>query len=122
MKQEFKDYIEAKFKEINNANYYVKYLDMQDECYRLTNRVLSLQEENKRLQVYRNKALTSLTELGADMTLHEMEKRMVLHTLKHFEGNKTQTAEALGITIKTLYNKLHEYDAYDQYKTSHNEP
>lgn len=50
------------------------------------------------------------------LTLHEMEKRTILKALKYFDGNRTQAANALGITIKTLYNKLHEYDMLEQFK------
>jgi len=49
------------------------------------------------------------------LTLYEMERRQVLKALKYFEGNKTQAAEALGITLKTLYNKLHEYGEFEKY-------
>ena len=49
------------------------------------------------------------------MTLSELEKRFILKALHYFEGNKTQAANALGITIKTLYNKLHEYGEFDKY-------
>jgi transcriptional regulator with PAS, ATPase and Fis domain len=49
------------------------------------------------------------------MTLHELEKRYILKALNYFDGNKTQAANALGITIKTLYNKLHEYGEFDRY-------
>lgn len=49
------------------------------------------------------------------MTLHELEKRYILKALNYFEGNKTQAANALGITIKTLYNKLHEYGEFEKY-------
>lgn len=49
------------------------------------------------------------------MTLHELEKRYILKALNYFDGNKTQAANALGITIKTLYNKLHEYGEFDKY-------
>jgi two-component system response regulator HydG len=48
-------------------------------------------------------------------TLHELEKRYILKALNHFRGNKTQAAHALGITIKTLYNKLHEYGEFENY-------
>ena len=34
---------------------------------------------------------------------------MILTTLARMEGNKTRTAEALGISLKTLYNRLHTY-------------
>lgn len=49
------------------------------------------------------------------MTIHELEKRYILKALIHFGGNKTQAANALGITIKTLYNKLHEYGEFDKF-------
>ncbi len=47
--------------------------------------------------------------------LHDLEKRYILKALNYFDGNKTQAANALGITIKTLYNKLHEYGEFEKY-------
>ena len=47
--------------------------------------------------------------------LHELEKRYILKALSYFEGNKTQAANALGITIKTLYNKIHEYGEFEKW-------
>ncbi len=47
--------------------------------------------------------------------LHQLEKYYILKALNYFEGNKTQAANALGITIKTLYNKLHEYGEFEKY-------
>jgi DNA-binding NtrC family response regulator len=42
-------------------------------------------------------------------TLEEIEKTFILATLKHFEGDKRRTADVLGCSLKTLYNKLHAY-------------
>ena len=49
------------------------------------------------------------------LTVHEVERRYILKALAHFEGNKTKAAQALGITIKTLYNKLHEYGEFERF-------
>lgn len=54
-------------------------------------------------------------EYDPSITLGELEKRYILKALSHFDGNKTQAAQALGITIKTLYNKLHEYGEFDRF-------
>ena len=43
------------------------------------------------------------------MTLDSLEKNHILQMLAFQHGNKTKTAKVLGITIKTLYNKLHRY-------------
>jgi two-component system response regulator HydG len=48
-----------------------------------------------------------------DMKLEELERVHILRCLTHFDGNKTRAAQSLGITIKTLYNKLHRYGILD---------
>ena len=42
-------------------------------------------------------------------TLEEMEKKMILNTLKKNNLNQSLTAEQLGITRQTLYNKIKKY-------------
>ena len=44
-------------------------------------------------------------------SLKEMERDLILETLKSQGGNRTRTAEMLQISIRTLRNKLHEYNA-----------
>lgn len=43
------------------------------------------------------------------LTLSEMERRLILQTLELTQQNRTRAAEILGISIRTLRNKLHEY-------------
>jgi two-component system, NtrC family, response regulator AtoC len=45
-----------------------------------------------------------------ELTIHEAEKRLVLNSLNRFSNNKTQAASSLGITVKTLRNKLKLYN------------
>ncbi|MFZ2854576.1 MAG: sigma-54 dependent transcriptional regulator [Rhodocyclaceae bacterium] len=42
-------------------------------------------------------------------TLAEAEYRLILSTLQHFNNHKERTAAALGVSLKTLYNRLKEY-------------
>lgn len=48
---------------------------------------------------------------GAVIPLHEMERIMILKGLAVTSGNRTQAAEILGISVRTLRNKLNEYRA-----------
>jgi DNA-binding NtrC family response regulator len=42
--------------------------------------------------------------------LDEVEREYLLATLRRFGGSRTRTAEALGVSQKTLYNKLRRYE------------
>ncbi len=56
--------------------------------------------------------LSSVTEAsmsGPVIPLHEMERIMILKGLEVTSGNRTQAAELLGISVRTLRNKLNEY-------------
>ncbi len=45
----------------------------------------------------------------ASGSLREMEQQMIFKTLDHTEGNRTHAAKILGISVRTLRNKLNEY-------------
>jgi DNA-binding NtrC family response regulator len=47
--------------------------------------------------------------LGVGTTVGEAEKLLILKTLQSTNNNKTRAAEMLGISLKTLHNKLKEY-------------
>jgi Nif-specific regulatory protein len=55
-----------------------------------------------------------------EVTLFDLERAHILKTLEHLNGNKTRAAKSLGITVKTLYNKLHSYGIFDEHKTQQN--
>lgn len=58
-------------------------------------------------------------------TISEVEREMIIERLEFYEGNKTQAALSLGITIKTLYNKLHQFGLFEKYaihKKAHEGP
>jgi transcriptional regulator with PAS, ATPase and Fis domain len=43
-------------------------------------------------------------------TVNEAERMLILRTLEFTGQNKTRAAEILGVSLKTLHNKLKEYD------------
>jgi DNA-binding NtrC family response regulator len=45
--------------------------------------------------------------LSPGMTVEKAEQELIRITLQHTGGNKTRAAEMLGISLKTLHNKLH---------------
>jgi DNA-binding NtrC family response regulator len=51
----------------------------------------------------------SAISLQPGMTVREMEKQLITQTLEEVNDNRTHAAELLGISIRTLRNKLKEY-------------
>ncbi|HZS52852.1 MAG TPA: sigma-54 dependent transcriptional regulator [Bryobacteraceae bacterium] len=51
--------------------------------------------------------------LPVGTTVGDAEKALIHLTLQHTKNNKTRAAEILGISLKTLFNKLKEYGAQD---------
>ncbi len=51
----------------------------------------------------------SSLNLKVGTSLGEAERRLILATLEEAEGDKKKAAEVLGISLKTLYNRLNEY-------------
>ena len=51
----------------------------------------------------------SLT-LPIGISLPDAERRLILATLQHYGNHKERTAAVLGVSLKTLYNRLKEYE------------
>lgn len=57
-------------------------------------------------------------QLPVGTTVDEAERALIELTLKHTKNNKTRAAEILGISLKTLFNKLKEYGASTDSETA----
>jgi len=55
--------------------------------------------------------------LPVGTTVSDAEKALIQLTLQHTKNNKTRAAEILGISLKTLFNKLKEYGAAESTET-----
>ncbi len=90
--------------------------ELQNACQRA---VLLAQDGDLQAEHFLLGAIDSTQESEGDDSLRlrsglsvaEAEKRLILETLRVTNNNKTKAAELLGISIRTLRNKLHEYDA-----------
>ncbi len=51
----------------------------------------------------------SSLQMKVGTSVAEMERRLILATLEHFDGNKKKAAEILKIGLKTLYNRINQY-------------
>jgi DNA-binding NtrC family response regulator len=50
-----------------------------------------------------------ISQFNAGMSIHDAEKALILKTLETCGGNKTKAAKTLGVSVRTLRNKLNEY-------------
>ena len=74
---------------------------IDDEC------VPSAADAPASLPASRNGTPVLAIEIGT--SLAEIERKVTLATFEHFGRHKERTAAALGVSLKTLYNRLKEY-------------
>ena len=56
-------------------------------------------------------ALDGAEEISAGMSIRDMERALIEKTLMHVRDNRQEAAKLLGISIRTLRNKLREYES-----------
>jgi DNA-binding NtrC family response regulator len=57
------------------------------------------------------RAQATLEAIPLGSSVADVEKRLILATIEHCKGDKARAASILGISLKTLYNRLNEYAA-----------
>jgi two-component system, response regulator FlrC len=56
--------------------------------------------------------LTAIVRYLVGHTVEEVERELILCSLSHFHGNRTCAARVLGISVRTMRNKIGEYAAH----------
>lgn len=72
-----------------------------------------LTEDNFPAELILGQVGDDMPGLKVPMKLEEGNKYLILKTLEKFNGNKTKAADALGITTRTIRNKLAEYKVFE---------
>jgi len=75
-----------------------------------TNQIPSLSSEPVGVAVHRAAQATEAIPQSAAVTLEELEREHILRVLNESDGNRERTAAILGISSRTLYRKLREYE------------
>jgi len=57
----------------------------------------------------RNSGQPDRLDIRVGTPIHDVERSLIEATLDYFQGNKRRAADALGCSLKTLYNKLNGY-------------
>jgi len=67
------------------------------------------QAKNQPAVAHATQAAEAVTRALVGRTVADVERDLIIETLKHCLGNRTHAANILGISIRTLRNKLNEY-------------
>jgi len=75
----------------------------------------SIRPEHLCLEALSPQASSDLQQSGgaveAGVSIRDMERALIEKTLVHVKGNRNEAAQLLGISIRTLRNKLHTYES-----------
>jgi DNA-binding NtrC family response regulator len=71
--------------------------------------ILEIEDFEMTLEMDNRRDRDELPEVGR-MTMDEMEKGMIVKTMKYYRGNVSKVAESLGLSRATLYRRFEKYD------------
>lgn len=75
----------------------------------LADKELDLRSALVKVTSYSVDSSDHMIHVAVGTSLHEVERCMIDATLRCCGGNKTKAAAILGVSLKTLYNRLHDY-------------
>jgi len=55
-------------------------------------------------------SINTAVGISVGRTVEDVERELIKSTLEHVEGDKKQAADMLGISLKTLYNRINSYE------------
>ena len=85
--------------------------DMKRFLHTMAVRMDDMNEEIRNLEIKSEADFEEIPTVNEDdLRIDEMEKKLIKAALKRFEGNRRLAAESLGISERTLYRKISEYD------------
>ena len=92
--------------------------ELKNLCERLrvinTNNVIDKSHIPEELLNYVSNPRGGNVDYNPNITLQELNKHYILNAIEYF-ASKRDAAKALGITVKTLYNRMHEYGVFEKY-------
>lgn len=68
------------------------------------------------MELVGQKTAEEMAEMILPKSLEEMERELIQKHIEFHRGNKAKAARTLGVTVKTLYNKLHAYGMFIRYR------
>lgn len=81
---------------------------------------LPISVQEKKVDEKNGKSKTYYAGLSLNDAVRQFEKEMILEVLQTTHGNKTKTAELLGISRRSLFNKMRDYDLLKDNETEIN--
>ncbi len=88
--------------------------ELKNTIYRafiLADRIIDIANPNIAAQPPRPATLDGFVNVRIGTSLADAQREIILATLARFDGDKRQAAHSLGISLKTLYNRLDAYRA-----------
>lgn len=107
----------AEAQPIDLALVYHTLLQLQAEMSAVRQAIAMLAERMAQLQTVlsSHEPDEAINRDADDFRLDEMERRLIVAALKRFNGSRRSAARALGISERTLYRKLHEYNLTEMF-------